>query len=95
MARPDLCAIDNNVNPRDYLDRIYFDSLVHEPLMLEYIIGLFGAERIALGSDYPFPLGDLEVGKFIEDMDLEKCVKEDIFHNAALEWLDVPKERFA
>ena len=34
--------------------------------MLEYILKLQGSKRITLGSDYPFPLGDLEIGKFIE-----------------------------
>jgi aminocarboxymuconate-semialdehyde decarboxylase len=48
-----------------------------------------------LGTDYPFPLGDLEIGKFIEEMNLEKCIVENIFHNAAFEWLGINKERFA
>jgi aminocarboxymuconate-semialdehyde decarboxylase len=39
-------------------------------------------------------LGDLEIGKFIEEMDLDKKIKEDIFHAAALEWLNVPKAKF-
>jgi aminocarboxymuconate-semialdehyde decarboxylase len=55
---------------------------------------LQGSNRVTLGSDYPFPLGDLEIGKFIEDMNLDNKTKEDIFVNAALEWLGVPKERF-
>jgi aminocarboxymuconate-semialdehyde decarboxylase len=62
--------------------------------MLDYVLKLQGSKRVTLGSDYPFPLGDLEIGKFIEEMDLDKKVKEDIFHNAALEWLDLKKERF-
>jgi aminocarboxymuconate-semialdehyde decarboxylase len=39
-------------------------------------------------------LGDLEVGKFIEDMELDASIKEDIFCNGPLEWLGVSKERF-
>jgi aminocarboxymuconate-semialdehyde decarboxylase len=39
-------------------------------------------------------LGDLKVGSFIEEMDLDRSTKEDIFHNAALEWLNIKKERF-
>ncbi|HYP51537.1 MAG TPA: amidohydrolase family protein, partial [Pyrinomonadaceae bacterium] len=34
LARPDLCAADNQCNPRDYLGKIYFDSLVHDAAML-------------------------------------------------------------
>jgi hypothetical protein len=36
----------------------------------------------------------LEIGKFIEDMDLDTRIKEDIFFKASLEWLGISKERF-
>jgi len=93
-CRPDLVAIDNNVDPRKYLGQFWVDSVTHDEMMLEYVLKLQGAKKITLGSDYPFPLGDLEIGKFIEHMPLEKSVKEDIFHNSSLEWLDVSKARF-
>lgn len=93
-CRPDLVAIDNVVNPRQYLRKFWVDSITHDPLMFEYVLKLQGPKRITLGSDYPFPLGDLEIGKFIEEMNLDNNVKEDIFHHAALEWLAIPKERF-
>ena len=57
-VRPDLCAIDNDKSPRTYLGRFWIDSLVHDPRILDYLIDLVGADRIALGSDYPFPLGE-------------------------------------
>jgi aminocarboxymuconate-semialdehyde decarboxylase len=60
-------------------------------MMLDYVLKLVGSKRITLGSDYPFPLGDLEIGKFIEDMELPGEVKEDIYCNAALEWLNMSK----
>jgi aminocarboxymuconate-semialdehyde decarboxylase len=94
-CRPDLVAIDNSVRPTNYLKKFWVDSATHDPMMLEYVIKLVGSEKITLGTDYPFPLGDLEIGKFIEEMNLEKKVLENIFHVAALEWLGVPKERFA
>jgi aminocarboxymuconate-semialdehyde decarboxylase len=93
-CRPDLVAIDNNVNPRNYLGKFWVDSVTHDPLMLEYVLKLQGSKRVMLGSDYPFPLGDLEVGKFIEDMDLPENVKEDIFCNSVLEWLKLSKKDF-
>jgi aminocarboxymuconate-semialdehyde decarboxylase len=94
-CRPDLVAIDNNVNPRNYVKRFWVDSATHDPMMLEYVIKLVGSEKITLGTDYPFPLGDLEIGKFIEEMNLEKEVVENIFYKSALAWLDVPLERFS
>ncbi|HRG80834.1 MAG TPA: amidohydrolase family protein, partial [Cyclobacteriaceae bacterium] len=93
-CRPDLVAIDNNVNPRNYLGKFWVDSVTHDPLMLEYVLKLQGSKRIVLGSDYPFPLGDLEIGKFIEEMKLPDSVKEDIFCNATLEWLQLSKKDF-
>src|SRR5258708_4701670 len=41
-VRPDLCAVSNDVSPREYLRRIYLDSLVHDPLMLRYLVDLMG-----------------------------------------------------
>ena len=91
-CRPDLVAIDNNINPRSYLGKFWVDSITHDPLVLEYVIKLQGSKRITLGSDYPFPLGDMTIGKFIDDMNLSKKVKEDIFANSTLEWLGMSKK---
>ena len=93
-CRPDLVAIDNPVNPRNYLGKFWVDSITHDPLMLDYVIKLQGTKRITLGSDYPFPLGDLEIGKFIEEMDISHESKEDIFSNSTLEWLDMSRSQF-
>lgn len=87
-------AVDNPVAPKNYLGRFWVDSITHDPLLLDYVLKMQGSHRVTLGSDYPFPLGDLEIGAFIEKMNLDKKVKEDIFHLAALEWLDIRKERF-
>ena len=94
-VRPDLCAIDNDVNPRSYLGRFYLDSLVHDAKALDYLIELVGAERVALGSDYPFPLGELQPGSLIESMThLSEEAKARLLGGSALEWLNLPKERF-
>jgi aminocarboxymuconate-semialdehyde decarboxylase len=53
-----------------------------------------GSKRVCLGSDYPFPLGDLEIGKFIEESDLSPQEIEDIFSNSTLEWLKLDKKAF-
>lgn len=93
-CRPDLVAIDNPHNPRTYLGKFWVDSITHDIDALEYILKMQGSKRVCLGSDYPFPLGDLEIGKFIEDSTLSQQVKEDIFSNATLEWLNLEKELF-
>jgi aminocarboxymuconate-semialdehyde decarboxylase len=86
-CRPDLVAIDNPVNPREYVGKFWVDSITHDIDALKYILNMQGSKRVCLGSDYPFPLGDLEIGKFIEESDLSKTQIEDIFCNATLEWL--------
>lgn len=93
-CRPDLVAIDNQVNPREYVGKFWVDSITHDIDALKYILNLQGSKRVCLGSDYPFPLGDLEIGKFIEESDLSKTQIEDIFCNSTLEWLELDINNF-
>ncbi|MFC5270797.1 amidohydrolase family protein [Adhaeribacter terreus] len=93
-VRPDLCAVDNNVNPRDYLGKFWVDSLVHDPTAFEMLVKLVGPEKIALGTDYPFPLGELEPGKLINSMPYSQEIKDMMLHGAALNWLGLGKEQF-
>ncbi|MCP5046358.1 MAG: amidohydrolase [bacterium] len=93
-VRPDLCAVDNNVNPREYLGKFYIDSLAHDPHVLQYLIELFGADKVALGTDYPFPLGELEPGKLIHSMELDLETKEKLLSGSALNWLGLKKNQF-
>lgn len=93
-VRPDLCAVDNNVNPRDYLGKFWLDSLVHDAAMLEYLVKLVGAEKVALGTDYPFPLGELEPGSLIESINFDAAAKAELLHGAALEWLNLERRKF-
>jgi aminocarboxymuconate-semialdehyde decarboxylase len=94
-VRPDLCAVDNQVNPRYYLGRFFLDSLVHDPDVLHYLIGLVGAHRVALGSDYPFPLGEAHPGRMVEEMEeLSFGIKQQLLGETALEWLGMEKHLF-
>jgi len=93
-CRPDLVAIDNPHNPRNYVGKFWVDCITHDINALEYILKLQGSKCVCLGSDYPFPLGDLEIGKFIEESSLSNEVIEDIFCNSTLEWLQLDKSKF-
>lgn len=94
-ARPDLVAVKNNKPPSHYLDRFYIDSLVHDENTLKNLISLFGEKRIAMGSDYPFPLGEDVPGKLIMDCkDLSVATKERLLSGTALEWLNMTKKDF-
>jgi aminocarboxymuconate-semialdehyde decarboxylase len=92
-VRPDLVATDNQTNPRDYLAneerraRFYVDSLVHDADALRVLLKLFGAQRVALGSDYPFPLGEAKPGQLIESMKLSDKEKAHVLSGTAREFL--------
>ena len=93
-VRPDLCAIDNQISPEKYMGKFWLDSLVHDPKMLDYIVGLVGENRVALGTDYPFPLGELEPGRLINSMPWSEQRKGKLLHGAALEWLNLDLAKF-
>jgi aminocarboxymuconate-semialdehyde decarboxylase len=93
-VRPDLCASDNQYSPRKYLDRMYFDSLVHEPAVLDYLLTLVGAGHVALGSDYPFPLGEARPGEMIGAMSYDEETFSMLFHGTAIKWLGLDKTKF-
>lgn len=93
-VRPDLCAVDNNVAPTEYLGKFWLDSLVHSPQMLDYVVNLMGVDKIALGTDYPFPLGELQPGQLINSMDWSAQKKEQVLSGSALDWLGLDKAQF-
>lgn len=93
-VRPDLCAVDNDKSPREYLGKFWLDSLVHDADMLAYLVKLVGAEKVALGTDYPFPLGEEIAGSLIESMDFDEETKAKLLHQSALEWLNLEKKLF-
>ena len=93
-VRPDLVAIDNKTEPRKYLAsengpaRFFVDSLVHDADAVKLLIKVFGAQRVALGSDYPFPLGEVEPGKLIESIaDLSEKEKSQLLSETARDFL--------
>jgi aminocarboxymuconate-semialdehyde decarboxylase len=95
-VRPDLVATDNKTNPRSYLAHhdtpahFYVDSLVHDADALKLLLKLFGAQRVALGSDYPFPLGEAHAGKLIESMkELSMKEKAQLLSGTAREFLGI------
>jgi aminocarboxymuconate-semialdehyde decarboxylase len=87
-SRPDLCAVDNDVNPRKYLGRFFVDSLVHDSEQLKQAIALYGHDRVVLGTDYPFPLGEQEPGKLVEGLSsLTPEARGKLLCTNALDWL--------
>jgi aminocarboxymuconate-semialdehyde decarboxylase len=100
-VRPDLVATENKTNPRKYLAqrdgrgdvtpaRFYVDSLVHDADALRLLLKLFGAQRVALGSDYPFPLGEAHPGQLIDSIkEFSAKEKAQLFSGTAREFLGI------
>jgi aminocarboxymuconate-semialdehyde decarboxylase len=44
--------------PSEYLKLLHFDTVTHSAMALEYLVAHFGAEKVLLGSDYPYDMGD-------------------------------------
>jgi len=87
-ARPDLCATHSRTPPRAHLQRLYFDSIVHDMAALRYLIDTVGASRVALGSDYPFPLGELPPGRLVRAAEwLTDVQRTRVLRGTALEFL--------
>ena len=93
-VRPDLCAVDNKVDPLDYLGKFWVDSLVHDADALDFLIKKMGENKIALGTDYPFPLGELEPGKLIESANYTNDTKDKLLFQNALDWLGLSHDYF-
>ena len=90
-VRPDLVQTDNKVNPRNYFGKFWVDSLVHDPLAFQLLRETVTDDRICLGSDYPFPLGEHRPGELVDAMGLEESIKEKINGGNAIEWLNLKK----
>ncbi len=92
--RPDLVAVDNDVNPREYLDRVWVDSVTHDPQALRYLMDVMGERRVIFGTDYPFPLGEQTPGEVAAQLDLDAAEQKSLFAGAALEWLALDEKDF-
>lgn len=93
-VRPDLCQTATTTPPSKFMRQIWVDSLVHDEKALRSLIDAYGEDRVALGSDYPFPLGEHEPGSLIETVDLSVEHKELLLSGTALAFLGRERELF-
>ena len=107
-CRPDLVAPDCPHMPSELLKRLYFDSITHDEGALRFMVGLVGPEKVMLGSDYPFPLGEVPSiaplseetlhvypGQLIQDATmLTFTEKRALLGLTALEWLGIDPAKY-
>jgi aminocarboxymuconate-semialdehyde decarboxylase len=73
--------------PSQYVNRFSVDSAVFDERALQFLVGTMGAERVMLGSDYPFPLGEHRVGTLIRSSALTPREKDRLLGRNAMEFL--------
>ncbi|XP_033762276.1 2-amino-3-carboxymuconate-6-semialdehyde decarboxylase-like [Pecten maximus] len=93
-VRPDLCATDCKVGPRNYLGKFYTDGLVHDSEALKLLVNVIGEDKVMLGSDYPFPLGEHHPGKLIEEMKFDDTIKDKLLAGNACEFLGLDRKKY-
>ena len=78
--------------PSHYLNRFYTDSAVFDQRTLQFLVGTMGADRVMLGSDYPFPLGEERVGSLIRQSNLPQHTKARLLSGNAAQFLKLDAE---
>jgi aminocarboxymuconate-semialdehyde decarboxylase len=78
--------------PNHYLSRFYVDSAVFDERTLQFLVEVMGADRVLLGSDYPFPLGEERVGALIRESRLSAATRTKLLGANAQTWLGLPQE---
>jgi aminocarboxymuconate-semialdehyde decarboxylase len=78
--------------PNHYLNRFYVDSAVFDQRTLQFLVEIMGQDRVVLGSDYPFPLGEERVGALIRASQLSPETKTKLLGANAQTWLGLPQE---
>lgn len=84
---PEVVGADNAVAPSDYLGRFWVDSAVHDPHQLANVAALVGSDKVCLGSDFPFRLGEHEPGATIRAAGLDDEHTRRMLAGNAFEWL--------
>jgi aminocarboxymuconate-semialdehyde decarboxylase len=81
----------SELSPVQYLNRFHVDSAVFDRRALHFLVETMGSERVMLGSDYPFPLGEDRVGELIRTSDLPEHAKSRLLGENAMEFLGLTR----
>lgn len=79
--------------PSQYVNRFSVDSAVFDHRALKFLTETMGTERVMLGSDYPFPLGEHRVGELIRSSDLPAYSKSRLLGQNACQFLGLAVEK--
>jgi aminocarboxymuconate-semialdehyde decarboxylase len=83
-------AVQLSAPPSTFLRRFYFDTVVHGPQALRFLVERVGSDRVVLGSDYPFPMGDPAPVATVRGAGLDESTTEAILEGNAAAALGSP-----
>jgi aminocarboxymuconate-semialdehyde decarboxylase len=69
--------------PSSYLKKLWFDTVVHDPVALRHLVEVAGGSRVLLGSDFPFDMGLDDPVSFVRGADLPAELTERILSGNA------------
>src|SRR6185437_2361031 len=75
--------------PVDIAKRFYYDTILHSAPVLEFMIGHVGADRVVLGSDYPYDMGMMDCVKHVRTLKISDADKAAILSGRAQSLLAV------
>jgi aminocarboxymuconate-semialdehyde decarboxylase len=73
--------------PREYAKQLYFDSLTLSAANLRFLVEQFGADRVVIGSDYPFDMGSDDPVAAVGEAELPAAAREQIEGGTAARFL--------
>ncbi|WP_138418127.1 amidohydrolase family protein [Aquibacillus sediminis] len=76
-------------SPTEVLKKFYFDSITFNKQSLEFLVDLVGSEKVLMGSDYPFDMGDPQPVQTIHSLGIEVSDKNKILSQNVQDLLDI------
>ncbi|TSD55279.1 amidohydrolase family protein [Aeromicrobium piscarium] len=83
LNRNHVMNADTTHDPMESFSHLYFDSVVFDPPTLRFLVDKVGADHVLLGSDYPFPIGDLTPRNVVDQAALSHDQRSQIFSATA------------
>lgn len=75
--------------PSEYLKKLYFDTIVHSVVALEYLVKVVGADRVVVGTDYPMAMGDIEAVSKVKHLSISDGEQSQILGGNAMRALNL------
>jgi aminocarboxymuconate-semialdehyde decarboxylase len=74
-------------SPQDSLARLHCDTILHSPRALEFLVAALGPDRVLMGSDYPFDMGELDCVARVDALDISRAARDAVIGGRASELL--------